>query len=294
MSDSSKRSNKTVQSQSSSSRQNANNNNLSPPLQSSSSSVRQNTNNNSLSPPVQSSSSSVRQNTNNNANLTPLAIRGRMTKDIRKQYSKKLVSNPEYPTQPNLYMPSGPQPFVSKGRLHNPNAPLPKKLSDQALKNHATSSDGSFGVSFTAIGGPKSRGYEAQFGFNKNKSNQTYLTTQRLNAMQENRHKSGNEEEWIAQGHRHVDDTTMMQHEIKRTSHPKTKKTQYQLRSQRWVPTAGETPAHWESIGGTHHFGSYKGAFDKMLKRGRNIHTHLAAQANNNNNEDDGKGKEKE
>jgi hypothetical protein len=151
---------------------------------------------------------------------------------------------------------------------------VPGKLPDIKLKEHATSSKGSFGVSFSMLNGEKSPGYLAQKKFNKVELNQasiikSFITSTAVNLMQSNQYSSGNETELIARGHEHVNDTSMMQHTLKKS------KGAFSLTSRMWQPKTDETKAGWGAQGKKEEFESFDLAFANIYRRGLVGRTHI-------------------
>ena len=177
-------------------------------------------------------------------------------------------------TRPGMLAPTGPQPFISKGRIANPDAELPGPLSDTDLKNHATSSAGSMGVSFSKIDDKSSGGYQSQLGFHRenferNKTlSKSFLTTTSVDSMQDNQFTSGNESELIGRGHLHVNDSSMMQHSL-----VKDKSGAYSLSSRKWMPPVKDQPGGWGQPGEKATFKRFDDAFDTLVKRGKTLST---------------------
>lgn len=171
--------------------------------------------------------------------------------------------------RPGMHASTGPQPFISKGRVANPDT-LSGPLSDKALQKHATSSKGSFGVSFSLMEGTDSSGYTSQLSFNKTSfaenskmKGKSFITTTAVDAMQENPHSSGLETELIGRGHVHSDDASMMQHSI-----AKREGGGFALSSRMWQPATEENEAGWGPRGPVVNFDSFDDAFERMYQRG--------------------------
>ncbi len=182
--------------------------------------------------------------------------------------------------RPGLHAPNGPQPFISKFRISNPNIDINKiKLDDRLLKDHATSSRNSKGVSFTRVDGVSSMGFKAQLGWAKSGfikrdgPGKSYITTTSLGAMKENPYSSGTESEYLGQGFRHQRDPNMMQHSIKNWNADKKSKTSgFSLTSRNWIAATNNTPGRWGSKGKSMHFTSIDEAFKEMVGRAGNPH----------------------
>lgn len=175
--------------------------------------------------------------------------------------------------RPGLHSPSGPQPFISKGRVASPSTES-GPLSSSALKKHATSSAGSFGVSFSLLEGASSPGYKSQLSFGKSGfaekkgiKGKSFITTTAVSSMQENPHSSGLETELIGRGHAHASDASMMQHSI-----AKRKGGGFSLTSRMWQPASSseesKSPAGWGPRGTTVNFDTFDEAFERMYQRG--------------------------
>lgn len=213
------------------------------------------------------------------ATQTQVLTKGSVKAEIGGSFSKRGKIN-KGAVRPGLHAPTGPQPFISKGRISNPDEDLSGPLSDSALSKHATSSTGSFGVSFSALDGTNSSGFESQVSFNtkefegskehKGIKGKSFITTTAVDRMQENPHSSGLETELIGRGHEHTDDDSMMQHTLFRN-----KEDGFSLTSRKWEPASGDTAAHWGEQGQTASFSSLDDAFERMYRRGVNGVTHF-------------------
>lgn len=223
-----------------------------------------------------------------------LAIRGQAPALGRATQTEKLTAGTESPVKarlpdpsvsrrgkvnpkavrPGLHAPTGPQPFISKGRIKNPSAPLPDKLSSEERQQHATSSANSFGVSFTEMGDKNEGGYESQLAFNKAEfggsvKGKSFLTTTAIELMQENEHSSGNERELLAQGHRHKADSAMMQHTIVKRGN------KFEVTSRKWDAELEKQSGGWGEAGAKRSFDSFDDAFERMYQRGVHGVTHF-------------------
>ncbi len=216
------------------------------------------------------------------ADDTVLAIRGQAPKSVRATQTQKLTKgkvkargpgtmsrqgklNPEA-FRPGMHSPSGPQPFISKGRIGSPETVSGKLNSDQ-LKAHATSSNGSFGVSFSSMAGTGSSGYTSQASFNKTEfdkiQGKSFITTTNVGRMQENPHSSILETELVGRGHVHADDAAMMQHTLFKNDDGG-----FNLRSSQWQVGNADQDAGWGKAGTTATFDTFDEAFERMYRRG--------------------------
>jgi hypothetical protein len=226
------------------------------------------------------------------ADTPKLAIRGQMPTSVRASQTQKLTKGADTPvkarvgatvmshgkinpaaTRPGMHVSTGPQPFVSKGRIDSP-ATEHGALTDAQLKKHATSSKGSFGVSFTQMEGTGSQGYQSQLAFNKAEfgalKGKSFITSTAVDSMQQNPHSSGLETELIARGHMHADDQSMMQHTI-----GKRKEGGFSLSSSMWQPATADSAAGWGAEGEKKSFDTFDDAFERMNRRGVAGATHF-------------------
>lgn len=221
----------------------------------------------------------------------PLAIRGQMPAINRAMQTERLTKHTDSPikaeilgpkpwsprkvnslaVRPGLHASSGPQPFISKGRVKNPSMELPEPLTSKQRKAHATSSNNSTGVSFSLINGKESSGYRSQMSFTKAQfsklQGKSFITSTATDLMQTNEHSSGNETELLAQGHRHVGDASMMQHTLYKKS------GKFHLRSRLW--NTQEDNQGWGEYGRTNSFNNLSDAFERMYTRGTHGVTHF-------------------